>query len=297
MNAHRTCGFVLSMMVALAAQAHERPILVVKTVIDSATIRGRLEFDKKKQAEKVKAAELQISGAIATRMEDVFAFLRWSPDAKGQPVVGELTVTIKELSGPSSDSPSTYVLDYQRRLFLDIADKVRTLDYGADDPLYKPSDDKQLGNAAKLGAKVAEKVAMQFCRKRKFAMSSFFSEIPLCPGVPESSNDHSFTLHLPFNEIKATEETSFRVEFFAKSSKKAGVLNLSPLQICNSCPVPRALFQSLVFDGFGNSHGSSEWTDEIYSLFDAGKKQIVSSKTYVTSYRSTSDTSTLNEMN
>src|SRR5690349_12797335 len=113
MNAHRTCGFVLSMMFALAAQAHERPIVVVKTIIDSATIRGRLEFDKKKQAEKVKAAELQISGAIATRMEDVFAFLRWSPDAKGQPVVGELTVTIKELPGPSSDSPSTYVLDYQ----------------------------------------------------------------------------------------------------------------------------------------------------------------------------------------
>jgi hypothetical protein len=297
MSAFRLSVLCVLFAACVTAWAHERPVVKVAAVIQSDTISKRLELDPKKRKAAVAEARKRIAESIATRLNDVFSVVRWTPEhmTDGMSIVGHLVVTIEEQAQPYG--LSTYVLRYEPLLDIPMPKSSRPpIDYGAGEPLFDPGrNSPPLGDALKLGIHIANKVAEQLCSKRGLVMTNFFSLIPLCPAKPSPGKDHAFVLHLPFDEINATEESVFKVAFATKSKAKpdgeTGSLLLTPLRRYDAQSAPRAMFNCLDFTGgFSKPRDCKEWTDEIYPLFDEAQR-YASSIVYVKWYRSTADTS------
>lgn len=277
---------LLLLMPALSARAFEPAVVKIAVKIESDTIGQRMEIDKSRRGARMNEAQKIVAATVASELNELFSFVKWLPAHEAAKGDSSLTITVREESEPRN----RYVIDYERAVGGEkkVSGKV---DWGDNDPLFKPEEDKPLGNAVRLGARVAEKVAQQMKRKRQHVMTAFLSRIALCHHKPRAARDRTFTIDVPLETIKASEESKVEITFWAKPNARGalaeGMVQLSPLRACKACDGPTlGMFKSFFFPGIGPLE---QWSEDILPLF--GASLLDHAFLYMVEYRSTDDSS------
>lgn len=272
---------------ALPARAFHRAVVKAQVKIQSDTIAERLEIIKAKRQAAVNAAQNTIAERVAKQLNDVFPFVHWVPAHIPGKDDATLTLTIRE----DDKVKSRYFIDYARAVS-GVKKTSGPVDWGDNDPLFKPEEDKPLGSPSGLGDLVAKKVADQLKKKRPHVMTAFLSKIALCDHKPVAAKDRTFTIDIPLETIKASEESKVEILFWAKRTLTSGVvkgtLRLTPLHACETCGGPTmGMFHWFLYPEIGEL---KEWSPAIVPLFE-DKQLFDHAFVYLMEYRSTEDSS------